>query len=412
MRKYFHFFLPAGVIIISLLLVVTLVGIAKSKRPERKEEARSAILVDTIDAELRSLNLVVTSQGSVRPRTETSLVAEVSGKVVSVSPDFVAGGFFRKGDMLLQIDPSDYRTALKRAEAALASRQARLADETARSEQALKDWRNLGKTSQPSDLVLRRPQLQDAQANVSAAEADVEKARRDLQRTRITVPYDGLLKEKSVDIGQYVTPGTPLGVSFAIDTAEIRLPLSRNDLAFLELPSATEAREVPFPKVTLISNEPGATRRWQAEIIRTEGVVDEVSRVVFAVAQVVDPYGVLGVSTQDELKVGTFVSAEIQGIAVENVVVLPRHALQSDNTVLVANENRELEIRTVTVVRAEPRTVYVSDGVYGGEKVVTTTLEAPIPGTRLTLSGEDDTGAAALETGENIAGVADPGQKD
>ena len=405
MRKYFRILLPVGLVLISVLVVMALANIAKNKRPERKDEAKSAMLVDTIEAELRSLNLTVVSQGSVKPRTETALVSEVSGKVVSVSPSFVAGGFFRKGDTLLQIDPSDYRTALKRAEAALASRQAKLADETARSEQALKDWRNLGKTGVPSDLVIRKPQLQDANANVSAAEADVEKARRDLQRTRITVPYDGLLKVKSVDIGQYVTPGTPLGVSFAIDTAEIRLPLSKNDMRFLQLPSATEIEKVPFPSVTLTSTDSGTETSWQAEIIRTEGVVDETSRVIYAVAQVVDPYGVLGVSTQDELKVGTFVSARIEGIAVENVIVLPRHALQSDKTVLVANADRELEIRPVTVIRAEPRTVYLSDGVYSGEQVVTTTLEAPVPGTKLALSSEAASQNNA-ETGQNAVSQA------
>ena len=391
MRKYFRFFLPAGLIILSVILVAVMVSIAKNKRPERKEETNTAVMVDAIDAEMQSLKLTVISQGTVRPRTETTLVSEVSGKIVSVSPSFEAGGFFRKGDMLLQIDPSDYNTALKRAEAALASRQAKLSDESARSRQALNDWKNLGRSGQPSDLVVRKPQLQDAQANVSAAEADVEKAQRDLQRTRITVPYDGLLKEKLVDIGQYVTPGTRMGVSFAIDTAEIRLPLSKNDIAFLELPSATDVEQVPFPKVTLLPAESGSTQSWQAKIIRTEGVVDEASRMVYAVAQVVDPYGVLGLSNQDELKVGTFVSAQIEGVAVENVVVLPRFVVQSDNTVLVANEDRELEVRKVTVIRAEPRIVYISAGVSGGEKVVTTTLEAPIPGTRLILSGEEST---------------------
>jgi RND family efflux transporter MFP subunit len=408
MRKLLRYLLPAGLIVVSVLVVMTLVGIAKSKRPERKEEEQSAVLVDAIDAEVRSLNLVVTSQGPVRPRTETTLVSEVSGKVVSVSPNFVAGGFFRKGDTLLQVDPSDYRTALKRAEASLASMRARLADEQARSEQALKDWRNLGREGEPSDLVLRKPQLQDAIANVSAAEADVEKARRDLQRTRITVPYDGLVKEKSVDIGQYVTPGTPLGVSFAVDTAEIRLPLSRDDVAYLNLPSATDAGEVPFPKVTLLAEEAGRTRSWQAELIRTEGVVDETSRVINAVAQVVDPYGVLGISTQEELKVGTFVSARIEGIQVDDVVVLPRYALKSDNTVLVANEERKLEIRPVTVIRAEPKVVYLSSGVQAGEKVVTTTLEAPIPGTRLTISGEESTSEALDTLDAEVVAAAEP----
>ncbi|NIP17265.1 MAG: HlyD family efflux transporter periplasmic adaptor subunit [Xanthomonadales bacterium] len=303
--------------------------------------------------------------------------------------------------MLLQIDPSDYETALKRAEASLASRRARLADEQARSEQALKDWRNLGREGEPSDLVLRKPQLQDAQANVSAAEADVQKARRDLQRTRITVPYAGLLREKSVDVGQYVSPGTRLGVSFAIDSAEIRLPLSATDLAYLDLPAATEAGDKEFPAVTLHSEEGGITRTWQARIIRTEGVVDETSRVLYAVAQVVDPYGVLGLSEQEELKVGTFVRAEIEGLAADDVVVLPRYVLQNDNTVLVANDRRQLEIRPVRVLRAEPRTVYIADGVRSGEHIVTTTLDVPIPGLQLTLSSERaDGGGIAAVTGD------------
>jgi len=216
MGKFFKFILPLILIMVSIAMVVALVAYKKSQRAERKPETTQAILVDTVIAEVVSLNLIISSQGTVKPRTETALVAEVSGKIVSVSPDFVAGGFFHEGDVLLQIDPSDYRAGLKRAEAALASRHAKLADETARSEQALKDWRNMGKQGQPSDLGLRKPQMADARANVSAAEADVEKARRDLERTQITVPYDGLVRQKAVDIGQYVTPGTRLGITFAI----------------------------------------------------------------------------------------------------------------------------------------------------------------------------------------------------
>ena len=387
MKKFFKFMLPLILIVTSILLVVGLVAFQSTQRAERKDDTQKAVLVDTIVAEVTSLNFTVNSQGTVRPRTETTLVAEVSGKIVSVNPDFVAGGFFYKGDVLLQIDPSDYKTGLKRAEANLASMQARLADESARSQQALKDWQNMGKTGQPSDLVLRKPQLADAKANVSAAEADVQKARRDLERTRITVPYDGLVRQKLVDIGQYVAPGTRLGITFAIDTAEVRLPLTHKDLNYLDLPSETEAQaeSKPFPPVTLSAEHAGKTHYWQARIIRTEGVVDEVSRVIYAVAQVVDPYGVLGQSHQSELKIGTFVNAEIQGLPAENVVVLPRYVLRPDNTIPVANADNELEILAVDVLRAEPKKVYLSKGIAGGTRVVTTTLDAPVPGTRLAI---------------------------
>jgi RND family efflux transporter MFP subunit len=403
MVKFFKFMLPLILIVTSIVMVSALVSYKKSQRPERKPEISQAVLVDVIVAEVTSLILTVSSQGTVRPRTETALVAEVSGKIVSVSADFVAGGFFREGEVLLQIDPSDYRAGLKRAEAALASKKAKLADETARSEQALKDWQNMGKQGEPSDLGLRKPQMADARANVSAAEADVEKARRDLERTQITVPYDGLVRQKAVDIGQYVSPGTRLGVTFAIDSAEIRLPLTDTDLRYLDLPSGTEksTRSRPYPSVTLSTQTSGGLNQWQAQIIRTEGVVDEISRVVFAVAQVLDPYGVLGQSHQSELKIGTFVNAEIQGLPVENMVVLPRYVLQADHTVFVVNDQEKLEILPVVVLRAEAKKVYISSGIKAGTRVITTTLDAPVPGTRLAIH-QLDTGSGSMSVEHNV----------
>jgi RND family efflux transporter MFP subunit len=324
MRKIVRYFLPVGLIALSLLLVAGLIAVNKAKRPERKEEAVQATMVDAIPVERVSLNLSVFSQGSVAPRTETTLVAEVSGIIVNVSPNFVAGGFFRKGETLLEIDPSDYQAGLKRAQANLASRKAQFAEQKARADQALKDWKNMGRQGEPSDLTLRKPQLAEAKANVQAAEADLQKAQRDLERTRIKLPYDGLVRTKQADIGQYVAPGTPLGVTFNIDTAEIRLPLSASDISYLDLPSATDPAGKAKLQVILTTESSGIQGQWQAELIRTEGVIDEKSRVTYAVAQVVDPYGVLGQSHQAELKVGTFVRAEIQGLRANNVFKLPR----------------------------------------------------------------------------------------
>ena len=402
MRKFFRYILPLGLIALSILVVISLVAVDKSKRPERKEAKEQVIMVDTITAETVSLKLPVFSQGSVKPRTETTVVAEVSGKIVDVSPHFIAGGFFRKGEVLLQIDPSDYQAALKRAQANLASRKAQHTDQKARSEQAMKDWTNLGRKGEPSDLTLRKPQMAEALANVQAAEAELQKAQRDLERTKINVPYDGLVRIKQADIGQYVAPGTPLGVTFAIDSAEIRLPLSATDVSFLDLPSATDPGDKPFPRVKLRSDTAGLSGEWQAEIIRTEGVIDEKSRVTYAVAQVIDPYGVLGLSTQSELRVGTFVRAEIEGVQLDNAVVLPRAVLGTDNTVLVVNKNNELEIRSVNVIRAEPKKVYVGDGIESGEFVITTLLDAPIPGTRVAISGQDNPSPGPESTPDGV----------
>jgi RND family efflux transporter MFP subunit len=403
MRKFLKFILPLLLIVGSIVVVVIMVAVAQGKRPERKDDTQAAMLVEAIPATVTSVDFTVTSQGSVMPRTETTLVAEVAGQIVSVSPNFIAGGFFRQGETLLQIDPSDYETALLRAQATLAARRAQLADQRARSEQALKDWVSLGREGEPSDLVLRKPQLAEAQAAVQAAEAELKQAERNLERTRIRVPYDGLVRSKSVDVGQYVGPGTPLGVTFAVDRAEIRLPLSGGDIAYLEMPSATRLGADHRLPVVLTAEGDGIGGRWTGEIVRTEGVVDAASRVVYAVVEIVDPYGVLGVSQQAELKMGTFVRAEIRGRRADDVVILPRAVLQPDDTVLIANADRELEVRPVTVARAEPREVYISAGIADGELVVTTPLEAPIPGTRLAIRGEpagDEPPAAATDEDE------------
>ncbi|MDH4001209.1 MAG: efflux RND transporter periplasmic adaptor subunit [Xanthomonadales bacterium] len=408
MRKFFKYILPLLLIAMSVLAVIAMVTVAKGKRPEIKEDASPAVRIDAIPAEVASLNFSVYSQGTVRPRTETALVAEVPGQIVSVSENFIAGGFFREGEVLLQIDPSDYETGLLSAQAALAARKAQYSEQKARSEQALKDWNNLGRQGEPSELTLRLPQLAEAKAAVQAAEAKLQEARRDLQRTRIKVPYDGLVRSKLVDVGQFVGAGTPLGVTFSVDKAEIRLPLSNSDMAYLDLPSATRLDRTERVPVMLTADGAVTGGEWSAEIVRTEGVVDEASRVIYAVAEVIDPYGVLGLSQQAELKMGSFVRAEIQGRRADDVVVLPRAVLRPDDTVLVANDERKLEIRQVSVVRAEPRKVYISAGVEGGELIVTTSMDAPIPGTLLAVTGEDppaplqepepEDGAAAKES--------------
>ena len=150
---------------------------------------------------------------------------------------------------------------------------------------------------------------------------------------------------------------------------------------------------------TLSVKNGGGTSQWQARIIRTEGVVDETSRVIFAVAQVVDPYGVLGQSHQQELKIGTFVNADIQGLPAENVVVLPRYVLRADHTILIANKDNELEILPVNVLRAEPKKVYLSEGIQGCTRVVITTLDAPVPGTRLAIRGLEDSTVTEIAGG-------------
>ncbi len=366
--------------IIFAALAVAIVLFMNRPQPEQREVTTPAMVVDTIEARGGAEQFRVSAQGTVRPTTQTQLASEVSGRIVAISDAFVAGGFFREDDVLVEIDPSDYEAALLQAEADLASARATLADETARSDQARQDWERLhGDRREPGELVLRLPQVARAQASVQAAEAAVLRARRNLERTRIRLPYDGMVRERQVDLGQFVSTGTILGTVFAVETAEIRLPLSDSDLAFLDLPTPGR-NDQQRPRVRLHGTVAGQRGEWNGEIVRTEGVIDENTRLSFAVVRISDPYGLIERERSLPLPMGTFVSAEIEGRSASGLLELPRSALRQGDTVLIAGADDRLEIRQVDVVRATPGSVYVHGAIEAGEQIITTAIQAPVPG--------------------------------
>ncbi|NEZ03180.1 efflux RND transporter periplasmic adaptor subunit [Wenzhouxiangella sp. XN201] len=383
MKKKLRYVLPPALVAASIIVVVFLA----SNRPDppERDPVETAMMVDTIAAETAGEHFTVEAQGTVQPRTQTTLVPEVSGKVNRIAENFVAGGFFRAGEVLVEIDPSDYQTAVKQAQADLAAARARLADEQSRSDQARRDWQRLhGDDREPSELVLRIPQLEQAKASVLAAEAALDGARRDLERTRISLPYDGMVRSRSVDIGQYVGVGTTLGVAFAVDEAEVRLSLPDRDLAFLDLPQP--GREAgPRPTVRFFGDVSGQRGSWTGEIVRTEGVIEESTRLTYAVARIQDPYGLLGEERQVALPMGTYVRADIQGRSAAGLIELPRETLREGDRLFIADADNRLDVRHVDVVRSTAERVYLADSVEPGERVITTAIAAPIPGTRLNV---------------------------
>jgi len=388
MPKSVRVILPIAILAFA---VTASILIARSgKEPEREEPAHAALLVDVVEPEIKQGRFTIRAQGTVTPRIETTVVSEVAGKIVSMSEEFVAGGLFSKGQELARIDPSDYETALLAAEAELAAARATLADEQARSDAAREDFRRLhGDSREPSDLLLRLPQVARARAAVQAQEAAVERARRNLERTRITLPFDGMIRSRDANLGQYVTVGTTLGAAFATDRVEVRLPVSETDLAFLDLPMAESGRKLDRP-ITLIGSVAGQPARWHARLMRTEGVVDRNTRLTYLVAAIEDPYGLESDSRESNsgrpaLPVGTFVEAEIPGRDATGLVLLPAQALHHGDRVYLADDNDELDIREVEIVRSTPREVYVSGRLDADDRVITTAIPTPIPGLKLNV---------------------------
>lgn len=379
--------LVLAALFLAIMMNVLQPDAAKAPEPE------AAIAVKTEFVTSSQLSMRVESQGIVQPRTRTSLVSEVTGTVLAVADAFVVGGTFQAGDMLLKLDPTDYEVALQRAEAALISAKAMMELEKARSVQAEKEWAMTGRPKADAPLLaLRRPYLLEAQANLLRAKAEVRQAKIKLDKTVIRAPYAGMVSKKLADMGQFVTIGTRIGETFAIDFIEVRLPLTERDLTMME--GMTTPASLSGKKVVLSGTVDGINTSWAADVERSEGVVDELNRSQYLVARVADPYGLKDSSMVAPLRVGTFVKASIEGKLLNNVFKIPRSSLLEGSRVALADANDLLTIVAVTVASADDNHYYISAGLKNGDQVVTSALGTPIEGLKLRIKNDMNLGAA------------------
>jgi len=386
------FILPIVVLGISLAVAVWMFN--QHVPPQTIDTKPPTMLVDVMRANASDARITVSAQGSVTPRTQTTLISEVAGLITEVSPAFVAGGFFAKGDVLVKIDDRNYRAEVKRAQASVRTAETNVTREAGLADYAKEDWERaqsvLKSSKAASDLAMRKPQLAEALAGLEFARAELERRQGDLDRTIITAPYDGLVKEKRADIGQFVNGGTPLAVTFAVDMAEIRLPLPDRELPYLNL-DEHELASGNGPDVMLSANIGGQLNTWEGRIVRTEGVFDERSRVLYLVARIEDPYNQHSLRWQHPLRIGTFVEAHIEGEQLRNVIRLPRTALKRDDKIWTITAGNTLLPVKVEVARADEQSVLIRSGLKPGQLICLTVPENPLPGTPVRYQEPDAT---------------------
>lgn len=419
---------PAAIIlagiIISILMTVLNPG------PAQKERTSRPMLVEAQVIKKQHMTIAISSQGRVAPHIRTTLISEVSGSVIEVSEHFVSGGFIRKGQLLLQLDDRNYRSAVKQAEANVARRRKELIQEKGKAQVAYRQWKknkNTKRSKEALSLLLREPQIIETKANLAFAKAELERVKGDLKKTKIHAPYDGLIKKKFIDYGQYATPGSSFAEVIAIDYAEVRLAIPQDKMAYLKLPMITlmqseqlastadtaqqlaaetvatetavgaeapDTPPAPYVPVTLKSVHGDVEHEWQAKLVRTEGMLDEKSHTLYAVARIDDPYMLESSALQSTNKhvpllMGTYVEASIQGPSMPNMVKIPRHVLRAGNHVWIIDDNDQLRSRQLEILKTGGEQVYVSGGLEDGERLCLTNIGEVVPGTTVRVVGEN-----------------------
>jgi len=315
-------------------------------------------------------SLSVKAQGTVTPKREITLVTQVAGSVVSVDENFVNGGFFNEGSALIKVDDRDYQLALIRAKARVAEAAQVLASEKGRAYQAKREWRDLG-NKEANQLFLRKPQLAAASANLEAAKADQAKAELDIERTSISVPFAGRIRETSVNLGQYLSPGSKVATVYDTSVAEIRLALTDRQAALVDLPLGKRRAGSGSGASVIISGVIAGERyTWNGRIVRTDASIDTSSRFYYVVAEVVDPFVADPESAQVPLVVGLFVDAEIAGREIENVITLPREALFKRDWVYTLDAENRIQAKQVTLLHVGETQAWLKGDIASGEKIV------------------------------------------
>ncbi len=379
-----RFLAPLLIVAVGMLIMKTMVH--SRKPPVRQRPQTNGALVEVKTIHRADRHVVVEGNGTVAPRYEMRLTPQVSGKVIWAHPRLVSGGEFSIGDKLVRIEATDYEHAVAKSQALVAQAEYQLEVTRANADIASREWDLVttgetrfdgndqnNKPKPPDPLVLYEPQLKKAQADLTSAHAALAGAQLNLDRTTLTAPFNCRVRSQAIAPGQIIGPATPVASLYATDLVEIEIGLPQDDLNWITIPGAT---------ATVTLNTGVKSSSWIGIVDRSVGTVDEFGRLARIVVQVADPF-VKRNSTSQELSVGSFVSVNIEGRLLENIIPIPRSTLRENATLWIATADSTLEIRTVEIARMNQTEAFVSAGLEDGDQLIMTPLSTASPGMRL-----------------------------
>ena len=372
--------LPLLVVVIALGL--TFVMIKSRKAPKSQETPYLGPTVEVAELVKTSRQVIVSGTGTVQPRYEVSITPQVKGRISEISPQMVAGGVLRKGELLFAMEEVDYLLAIELARASLAQTELELLRNENLAEVARNEWQSLKSAGDapPNPLVVYEPQLKSAKSQRDAALANVKQAEINLQRTRIFAPFNCYVRSEQVEIGQFINAGSPVAELVGTDQIEVVVPLPLDELAWLQVPRNGNTQKGSLAEVELQSGD--QVYRWQGVITRALGEIDPRNRMARVVVTVDDPHstGKSGRSLLNELLPGMFVEVRLQGKELIDVIAVPRGALHDNDTVWIVDQENQLHMRSVEILRRERDEILVRAGLQAGERIVLTGVSGAAEG--------------------------------
>ena len=366
-------------ILLGAMLLSYILWFLGQVQPDPVEESPAPdVIVEILTP--KDFQVKIISSGTTTPLTQTILNAEVGGEVIYRSKKFSEGSSVIEGEILAKIDDTDLQLQYKNALLQLANAEVQYSLQLAEAEVAKEAWEKMG-DGIASDLMLKKPQLKQAEALLEVAKAQVSSAEKKLNKTEIVAPYAGRIQNVNIDLGTTIIPGQPVGAMYTSSEIEITLAIKDNDLQFLSIPM--DGRKLDSSEQALVEIESfykGKIQSWQGKLERVDGVIDPVTRMINLIAVFENDF----IETnQSNLPIGLFVEAKIDGIKLNDVFQIPVTAISENNVVYIVDSNNELELRELSILKKYSDFVIVKEGIRAGERIVTSKLSTASNGIKV-----------------------------
>ncbi len=376
-----HIILPLAVLGCGVAITMYLLNTSPEAKPQKRPPAATLVEIENVVAGPQKT--FISAMGEVVPAREIELRSRVSGEIIAIAEDFIPGGYFSAGELLLQIDPADYRLIIRQLESEVARVESDIAVEMGNQRIAEKEYALLGEavSREERDLILRKPQLEKLLAARELAQAQLAQAKLDLQRTEITAPFNCVIDSRKVDIGARVNESTILAHLVGSDAFWLRVTLPVEQLQWLNIPGTSNEEGSLVGIFSQGVNGMGSSRIRYGRVIRLAASLEEQGRMAQLLIRVEDPLSRLEENSgKTKLLLGSYVRAELEGITIDSAVGIDRANLHEGNTVWLMREDNTLEIREVEVVFRDRDKVIVTAGIEEGDRLITSTLVSPIAG--------------------------------
>ena len=361
MKKFLPLILLAVALGISYLLI--------SIQPKAKKIETPSLItpVEYVVAKAKPTTINIESEGILQARIETQFISPVAGEVIEIGENFYPGRFFQNGEILFKLDDSDYQLQVKNAEKNLAQAELGYELEKAQAVQAKKDWEKLN-LGDANDLVLRKPQLKQAKANLESAQVNLTFAQEQLEDTVFRAPYSGYLLSRTIDLGSEITGGMsgPIASAYSSGDAEIRLPLTESERLLINTRNLNENTVRLYDSGELVA---------QGKIQRIEASLNPNNRLYYAVALIENAFPEDNQIHTSELFRGQYLDAMIDGKGFEKAFTLPNEAIRESSTIYTITKQNQLIEKNITIISINSKQVIVSAGLDDGDRVVV----SPIP---------------------------------